>query len=186
MKKLKFLLSTLPLLLFFGNISAQEIIRTPFLQIGDAPFRQTITKDEGNGFSMYTVSSDSFDGAVKAEIKAQKKEGFKAVDKANLLFGIMRTLDSPYTVEPGMTYRIVALSGAQNDIFSLRAVNEDGSLVVPEVQIPGDYRNVNVRVQLADYTPSKSGTIRLQNGTMSMDSNAYSAVRYLIFKKKVK
>ena len=186
MKKLKLLLPVFALFLFFGNGSAQEIIRKPFLQIGDAPFRQTITKNTGDGFSMYTVSSESFDDAVKAEIKTQKKEGFKTVDKANLLFGIMRTLDSPYPVEAGMTYRIVALSGAQIETFSLRAVNEDGSLVAPEVQIPGDYRNVNVRVQLADYTPSKSGIIRLQNGTMSMDSNVYSAVRYLIFKKKVK
>ena len=186
MKKLKFILSMFALILFFGNGIAQEIIRKPFLEIGDAPFRQTITKDEGNGFSMYTVSSENFDDAVKAEIKAQKKDGFKAVDKANLLFGIMRTLDSPYPVEKGMTYRIVAISSTQKETFIIRAINEDGSLVVPEVQIPGDYRNGDLRAQLADYTPSKNGTIRLQNGTMSMDSNAYSAVRYLIFKKKVK
>ena len=82
---------------------------------------------------MYTVSSENFNDAVKAEIKAQKKEGFKAVDKANLLFGIMRTLDSPYPVEKGTTYRIVALSDTQKETFIIRAINEDGSLVVPEV-----------------------------------------------------
>ena len=186
MKKIRLIIPLIVLFLFLGNGMAQQIIRTPFLQLGDAPFRQNITKEKDHGFSMYTVSSENLDEAVKEEIKAQKKQGFNTVDKANLLFGKMRTLNSPYTVEKGTTYRIVALSSTQKETFIMRATNEEDSLVVPEVQIPGDYRNGNLRVQLADYTPSKSGTIRLQNATKSMDSNAYSAVRYLIFKKKVK
>ena len=186
MKKLKCFLWLTALFVFFGNASAQEIIRTSFLQIGDAPFRQNITKNEGKGFSMYTVSTEELDEDVIKEINVQKKEGFKVVDKANILFGAMRTLDSEYPVEAGMTYRIVAISSTQKNTFIIKALNEDGSLAVPEVQIPGDYINGTLRAQMADYTPTQNGNIRLQNGTTSMDGNVYSAVRYLIFKKKVK
>ncbi len=186
MKKLKYFLRLTALFVFFGNVTAQEIIRTSFLQIGDAPFRQNITKNEGNGFSMYAVSSEDFDEEVIKEINVQKKEGFKAVDKANILFGAMRTLDSEYPVEAGITYRIIAITHTQKETFIMRAVKEDGKLAVPEVQIPGDYRNGTLRAQLADYTPSKNGSIRLQNSTMSKDSNDYSAVRYLIFRRKGK
>lgn len=186
MKKFKCLLGLIVLFVFFGNVKAQEIIRTSFLQIGDAPFRQNITKYEGNGFSMYTVSSEEFEEEVIKEVNVQKKEGFKAVDKANILFGAMRTLDSEYPVEVGMTYRIIAITDTQKEIFIMRAIKEDGKLAVPEIQIPGDYRNGTLRAQLADYTPSKNGSIRIQNSTMSKDSNDYSAVRYLIFKRKGK
>lgn len=184
MKKLSCILPFYALVLVFGNIMGQEIIRTPFLQIGDAPFRQNITKEQGTGFSMYTVSTEDFDDAVKNEIKAQKKEGFLAVDKANLLFGVKRTLDSDYPVVAGMTYRIVAISSTQKETFILRAAKEDGTLLVPELQIPGDFRKGTLRAQLADYKPSQNGIIHLKNETMSKDSNNYSAVCYLIFKRR--
>lgn len=184
MKKLECFLGFIALLIFFGNVTSQEIIRTSFLQIGDAPFRQNITKNVGNGFSMYTVSSEYFDEEVKSEIKTQNNKGFKTVDNANFLFGPMRTLDSQYPVEAGMTYRIIAISETQKEAFIFRAVNEDGVLVVPEIEIPGDYRKGLLHAQLEDYVPSHNGTIRIQNLTMSKDVNEYSAVRYLIFKKK--
>ncbi len=186
MKAIKFFLLACVFFLFFGNGMAQEIIRTHYLHLGDAPFRQNITKEEGKGFSMYTVATEYLDDAIKNEIKKQNNEGFKSVDKANLLFGAMRTLDSEYPVVVGMKYRVVAISKTQKEIFIIRAVNEDGTLVVPEIQIPGDYRKGILRAQLADFTPSKNENIRLQNYTMSKDSNEYSAVRYLIFKKKAK
>ncbi len=174
------------ILLCYGAFSAQEIIRTEFLKIGDAPFQQNISKvtNGGKGFSMYTVSTTNLDAAVKAEIKAQAKQGFKAVDKANVLFGFMRTLDSPYALQAGTTYRIVTIFEYPKDIVALRAVKEDGQLAVPELKTPGEFRGGITRAQLQDYTPTKNETVRIQNLTMSTDANMYWAVRYLIFKKK--
>lgn len=83
LKRFKHLLSVCVVFVFLGNISGQEIVRTPFLQIGEAPFRQNITKNEGDGFSKYTISTETLDDAVANEIKVQKTEGFNSVDKAN-------------------------------------------------------------------------------------------------------
>ena len=185
MKSLHTVIKTVVLLIGTAAF-AQEVVRTPFLEIGNAPIRYNYTIDQGNGYLMQSVFSANLDKKVEEVVKAQKQAGFKKFDQATFLFAPQRILASTYPVEAGYTYRIIAVTHTKNNAFILRAVNEAGDLVVPEERIGGPNNGyiADVTVQLKDFVCTKSGTIQIVNSTLSTDQYDFDSVRYLIFKKK--
>lgn len=180
-------ISTVFLFLLTTVFYSQGVIRTPFLELGDAPFRHSYTiSGNGNGYSIHSVFSNNLDNKVNEVIKAQKADGFKKLDKASFLFAPQRTLASTYPVESGYTYRIIAVTHSKKSAFILRAIDESGQLVVPEERLERSSggNTTDEILQLQDFVCKKTGVIQIQNGTMSTDKYDFDAVRYLIFKKK--
>ena len=185
MKNAKSIIALCLLFFSFNIMCAQNLIRTPFLEIGDKPLVQQIVKTENKGYSMSTVKSLHLDQTVKEAIARQKSEAFKKADKATVIVSKDEALYANYPIESGYTYRIIAVTYQQSTDFILRAIDESKEFYIPDATGNSSYNtNKNMVLQLQDIVCKKNKIIIIQNGTVSNNQYEVSPVRYLIFKKK--
>lgn len=186
MKNLKFNIFITLLLLTISTVFSQGITRKPFLDIGDKPVANNQFIQGNQGGSYFNTKSLYNDQMVKEIVNLQKEQGFKKVDKANFLLADVNMLQASYPLEAGYTYRIFSVFNLPNGYTILRAKDELGKEIVPEVrneEIGSTSSSKITKLQLQDIVCTKNQTIYLENGMMTEISLNY-ATTYLIFRKK--